>query len=190
MRYPGRPGLPPAVAVLVGRGEIGKDDVILDVGCGTGTDCITLAKWGFRKVVGIDPDSGAIRVARGRATRLGLSRRVRFLIGGPEDLPPDLTPARVDVALHTLVANNLRDEAPAHYRALARAMKPKGVLIVSARTYLDEQNRRPGSVRPFRGMARYFDLTPSVTTHLAESPDYYPGHAPVAVWFGRPRRSR
>jgi hypothetical protein len=67
-------------------------------------------------------------------------------------------------------------------------MKPKGLLIVSARTYWDQENRKPGFVRPFTGMRRYFDLTPSVTTHLAEAPDFYPGHTPVAVWFGRPRK--
>jgi SAM-dependent methyltransferase len=176
--------------VLVARGEIGRGDLVLDVGCGTGSDCLTLARWGFKHVVGMDPDAGAVRVARGRATRLKLGRRARFLVGGPEDLPHDLTPGRIDVVLHTLVANNLRSRSAAHYAALARAMKPDGLLVVSARTYWDEENGRPGLVRPFRGMSRHFELTRSVTTHRAESADYYPGHAPVAVWFGRPRRSR
>ena len=190
MRYPGRPGLPPAVAVLVGRGEIRKDHLILDVGCGTGTDCLTLAKWGFRRVVGVDVDAGAIRVARARATRTGLNRRVRFFVGGPEDLPADLKAGHVDVVLHTLVANNLDAKSHPHYGAIARAMRPSGLLVISARTYWDEENGRPGFVKPFGGMQRHFDLTPSVTTHLAEAPDYYPGYAPVAVWFGHPKARR
>jgi len=190
MRYASRPGLAPAVAILIARGDIRKDDVILDVGCGTGTDCVLLARWGFLHVIGIDPDEGAIGIARAKATRLGLKRRVQFLVGRPEDLPAHLADSAVDVALHTLVANNLEEGEHAHFRAVARALKPKGLLVVSMRVFGNEGRRRPGSVAPVAGMRRYFDLTPAVSSHLAESSRYYPGHAPVAVWLGRPRRRR
>jgi SAM-dependent methyltransferase len=188
MRYEGRPGLSPAIAALIAHGDIAKEDVILDVGCGKGTDALLLARWGFRHVVGVDPDSGAIRIARARATRLRLGRRVRFFVGGPEDLPPDLANAGVDVVLHTLVGNNLDADYHSHFKAIARALKPKGLLVASIRTFRHEENAKPGGVPPVPGMRRFFDLTPSVSSHLAEHGDYLPPFAPVAIWIGRPRR--
>ena len=172
----------------MGLGEVRKDDVVLDVGCGTGTECIVLARWGFKNVVGLDVDRHAVAIARRRATRLGLSRRLQFLVGGPEDLPDDLTPEGVDIALHTLVANNLRERLHPHFAAVARALKPDGLLVLSMRILAREENERMGRVPPVPGLKRHFELTPSVTTHLAESRIYYPGYAPVAVWVGRPRK--
>jgi len=188
VRYQGRPGLSPAVAAMIAGGTIKKDDVILDIGCGTGTDCICLARWGFRRVVGIDPDAEAIRIGRARATRLRLNRRVQFLIGRPEDLPADLAESGVDVALHTLVANNLDSGFQSHFRAIARALKPTGLLIVSSRTFAFEANLKPGALSPPIGMRRYFEVSPSVSSHLAESSRYFPGYTPVAIWLGRPKR--
>lgn len=188
--YPARPGVSPALAVLVALGEVRKDDVVLDVGCGTGTECLTLARWGFRHVIGTDLDPAAIRIARARATRLGLAKRARFLVGGPEDLPPELARKGVDIALHTLVANNLREDFHPHFGAIARALRADGLLILTMRILALEENMAVGAVRPVPGLRRYFELTPSVTTHLAESRVYDPSHAPVAVWIGRPRRQR
>jgi SAM-dependent methyltransferase len=134
MAYGGRPGISPALAPLLATGAIRKNHLILDVGCGTGNDCILLARWGFRRVVGIHADPQAVRIARGRATRARLGKRVRFLVGGPGDLPPDVTPARVNIVLDTLVGNNLEAGFDAHYRAIWRAMKPTGFLIECDRT--------------------------------------------------------
>ena len=188
MRYEGRPGLSPAIAALIARGDIEKDDVVLDVGCGKGTDCLLLARWGFRHIVGVDPDAGAIRIARSRATRLRLGRRVRFIVGDVENLPPDMARRSVDIVLHTLVGNNLESEHNAHFKAIAAAMKPKGMLVMSIRTFRHEENAKPGAVPPIPGMRRYFDLTPSFSSHLAEHGDYEPPFAPVAIWIGKPRR--
>jgi SAM-dependent methyltransferase len=188
MRYDGRPGISPAVAILIANGAIHKDHVILDVGCGTGTDCILLARWGFRHVVGIDPDAEAIRIARARASRLGLNRRLRFLLGRPEDLPTDLPRSAADVVLHTLVGNNLEADYYAHFRSIARAMKPKGLLVACIRTFRQEENGKPNAVPPIAGMNRVFVMSPGVSSHLAEGSRKRPGYAPVAVWLGRPRR--
>ena len=190
MRYRARPGVSPALAVLIGLGEVRKDDVILDVGCGTGGECITLAGWGFKHVIGLDADADAVRIARGRATRLGLAGRVEFLVGVPEDLPEPLADGGVDIALHTLVANNLREGFHPHFGAIARALRSDGLLIVSMRILAREANDCPGRVKPVPGLRRYFEVTPGVTTHLEESRLYWPGHAPVAVWVGRPRKGR
>jgi ubiquinone/menaquinone biosynthesis C-methylase UbiE len=174
--------------VLIARGEVRKDQVVLDVGCGTGTDAILLAKWGFRRVVGIDPDRGAIAIARRRASRMRLNKRVRFLAVRAEELGQHLPPRSVDVVLHTLVVNNLSDEdEDAHFAEIARTMRPRGLLVLTARTWGTAHNVAPGQVPAGDALPRHFDISPGVTTHLAEQGKFTPPYAHVAVWLGRPR---
>jgi len=162
----------------------------VDIGCGTGTDILLLAKWGFHRVVGLDVDGGAIGIARRRATRMRLASRATFIAGAAEDLEDHLAPSSVDVVLHTLVGNNLEDRYHAHFRSIARALKPRGLLVSCIRAWGYEENMGPGRVPPVAGMRRYFELSPGVSTHLAESGRAWPPHAPVVFWLGRPRKQR
>jgi ubiquinone/menaquinone biosynthesis C-methylase UbiE len=138
--------------------------------------------------VGIDADRGAVAIARRRAARMRLQDRVRFIAAPAEQLEDHFRPASVDVVLHTLVGNNLdeRDDA-AHYRAVARVMKPRGLLVASMRTVGREENLAPGRVVPPPALRRYFRLTPGVTTQLAEHGGFSPPYARVALWVGRRR---
>jgi SAM-dependent methyltransferase len=54
-----------------------------DIGCGTGMSALLLADRGI-EVVGIDPSSASIDVARAKPG----SERVRWICGGATDLPP------------------------------------------------------------------------------------------------------
>lgn len=188
-RYPGRPGLPGAVAALVADGRIRRDHRILDVGCGTGTDALLLARWGFRKVEGVDPDAGAVAIARRRATRLGVSKRLRFQQASAETLDETFPPGSFDVVLHTLVANNLGRGKERHFRGLARILRPGGLLVLHERVLAREENARPDRVPPLAALRRHFKVGPGVATHLAEwtGRDGDPGHARVILWLGRPR---
>jgi len=192
MAYLGRPGLPPAVALLVAMGRLRPGQRIVDVGCGTGTDALLLAAWGFRRVVGIDPDGRAVATARARARRRGLDGAVRFERASAEDLVPRFGRRRFDVALHTLVANNLRgspDDLDRHFAAVAAALKPRGLLVLHERLMRADENAAPGQVVPLEALERWFKLTPAVTTQLAErrSAGAAP-HARVALWLGKPKR--
>jgi 2-polyprenyl-3-methyl-5-hydroxy-6-metoxy-1,4-benzoquinol methylase len=189
--YIGRPGISPAVAALVALGRIRPSQRVLDVGCGTGTDALTLASWGFRDVLGIDPDAKAVAVARARATRARLGPRVRFEAVAAEDLASFAGPARFDVVLHTLVANNLRERQGDHFRNVAAVMPPGGLLVLHERVTVRDAKARPGAIAPLAALLRHFHLTPSVTTQLAERPTQRgPPHARVALWLGTPRGSR
>lgn len=184
--YAGRPGLSPAVAALVASGRIRRGDAILDVGCGTGTDALTLASWGFRRVVGIDPDAKAIAVARARATRLGL--RVPFHALAAEDLGAWAGRRRFDVVLHTLVANNLTSGQAAHFRNVAAVMEADGLLVLHERLNWRDAKAAPGRVAPLPAARRHFRLSPGVTTQLAEhAAGRGPAYARVALWLGTPR---
>jgi SAM-dependent methyltransferase len=186
--YVGRPGISPALATLIALGQVQRSQRILDVGCNTGTDALTLARWGFRRVVGVDPDPRVIATARSRATRLGLGSQVSFHRLAGEALEAEFGRRRFDVVLHTLVANNLRKGRDEHFRNLAAVLRPDGLLVLHERLGKAWENGSPGRVAPLAAAKRHFELTRSVTTHLAERPTVAgPGYAIVALWLGRPK---
>jgi len=62
---------------------------VLDVGCGVGRVCVTLAKaFPNADVVGLDPDVESIRQANAMAEAAGMGGRVRFLAQTISDLDP------------------------------------------------------------------------------------------------------
>lgn len=187
MAYAGRPGISPAVAALIALGRLRPGHRVLDVGCGTGTDALTLAAWGFRDVTAIDPDARAIGVARGRARRRGLE--ADFRVAAAEDLLALFGARRFDVVLHTLVANNLRGDAQEHARNVAGVLHRRGLLVLHERIRRADADAAPGELAPLAAFGRHFDLGQGVTTHLAEFPDGRGAtHARVVLWLGRPRR--
>lgn len=180
----------PAAALLVAMDQIRPKDHILDVGCGTGNEPLLLAEWGCRHVVGVDIDTRAIGIARGRATRRKLGKRVTFHAMDVRDMPARFPRKRFDIVLHTLVANNLVDtEVPEHFAALARMMKPNGLIVVHERVHHSDANTPPDRVPPLKAFTKHFDVSPGVATQLPESPARRldPGYAEVFLWLGRPR---
>jgi SAM-dependent methyltransferase len=61
--------------------EIGPDDTVIDVGCGSGVLSFVAARLGARHVIGCDISEEAVKAARENAVRLGLSDRVEFRVG-------------------------------------------------------------------------------------------------------------
>ncbi|MEX0754389.1 MAG: 50S ribosomal protein L11 methyltransferase [Actinomycetota bacterium] len=61
--------------------EIGPDDVVIDVGCGSGVLSFVAAKLGAKRVIGCDLSEAAIEMARQNAIDLGLDDRVEFRVG-------------------------------------------------------------------------------------------------------------
>ena len=71
------------LATLLASGVVRKGEA-LDIGCGTGTETVFLAKAGF-KAYGLDISNEAIRLARRTARERGL--RVVFQVGTALDMP-------------------------------------------------------------------------------------------------------
>jgi SAM-dependent methyltransferase len=61
--------------------EINPDDVVIDVGCGSGVLSFVAARMGARRVIGCDLSTEAVAMAKRNAERLGLSDRVEFRAG-------------------------------------------------------------------------------------------------------------
>jgi ubiquinone/menaquinone biosynthesis C-methylase UbiE len=103
---------------------------VLDVGCGTGTLALEVARRAGRagRVTGIDPSTEQIARARSKAAMHNVP--IDFQIGVIEHLPfPDQT---FDVVLSTLMMHHL--QAPLKRQGLAeiaRVLKPRGRLIIA-----------------------------------------------------------
>jgi ubiquinone/menaquinone biosynthesis C-methylase UbiE len=116
-------------------------DAVLDVGCGTGTLALEVARrvGSAGRVAGIDPGTEQIARARAKATRLHLP--IEFQVGVIEQLPyPDTT---FDVVLSTLMIHHV--PAPIKRQGLAeiaRVLKPGGRLVMADFTRRQERAGR------------------------------------------------
>ena len=100
-------------------------DVVLDVGCGTGSLSSTLARiTRAAKIVGVDPSAGFIEAARSQIT----DPRVTIELGDAQDLP--YSDASFDRCLALLIVNFIPD-APKAAREMRRVTKPGGVVATA-----------------------------------------------------------
>ena len=131
---------PPEVVAVIERGDLAPGRA-LDLGCGTGTNCIYLARHGWQ-AVGVDFSVLAIRRARRKARRAGLD--CRFYRADVTDL--GFLDDPFDLALDIGCLHSMPLERRARYAAgLARLVQPGGTYMLYAFT--------PRPDRPTRGLA-------------------------------------
>src|SRR6266700_3349201 len=135
-------------------------DAVLDVGCGTGTLAMEVARRVGRagRVAGVDPGTQQIARARAKAARRNLP--IEFQIGVIEQLAfPDRS---FDVVLSTLMMHHV--PAPLKRQGLAeiaRVLKPGGRLVIADFTH--HADRAGRSARFHAGGSRLPDLVALVT---------------------------
>jgi ubiquinone/menaquinone biosynthesis C-methylase UbiE len=136
--------------------QLQPGDAVLDVGCGTGTLALEVARRVGRagRVAGIDPSPQQIACARAKAARRNAP--IEFQIGVIEQLAfPDRT---FDVVFSTLMMHHL--PAPLKRQGLAeiaRVLKPGGRLVIADFTHKKE--RQGPAARFHAGGSRTHDLT-------------------------------
>jgi 2-polyprenyl-3-methyl-5-hydroxy-6-metoxy-1,4-benzoquinol methylase len=116
---------PPEVLEFIAAHPAGR---ALDLGCGTGTNAVTLAHHGWR-VTGVDFASRAIRQARRKAARAGLT--IEFHAADVTDL--GMLDGPYDYVLDIGCLFTLKDIDRMRYaRELARLLRPQGDFMLYA----------------------------------------------------------
>jgi len=106
--------------------EIKKNDVVLDLGSGSGFDCFLAAKKA-KRVIGIDVTEEMITKSRELAERYGY-RNVEFIHGEIEHLP--IEDDTIDVIMSNCVINLSPDKEKVFSEAY-RVLRPGGIIVVS-----------------------------------------------------------
>jgi ribosomal protein L11 methyltransferase len=116
---------------------LGRGDLVLDLGSGSGILAIAAIKLGAARAIGIDVDPEANEVAIRNAVRNGVADRVEFLEGDAGTLAPLLGPADL------LLSNILRSVNTSLLSVISQALRPRGLAIFSGMEHAEaEQFRR------------------------------------------------
>jgi ubiquinone/menaquinone biosynthesis C-methylase UbiE len=130
-------------------------DAVLDVGCGTGTLAMEVARRVGRagRVAGVDP--GIEQIARARAKAARRHVPIEFQVGVIEQLPfPDQT---FDVVFSTLMMHHLPASLQRQGLAeIARVLKPGGRLVIA--DFKRKQERQGQAARFHAGGSSMQDL--------------------------------
>ena len=104
---------------------------ILDLGCGDGHDCLTLAREGWH-ITGVDFIPLAIRRAKAAARKAGLSEKAQFMVGDVSQLSR-LDLPQVDFAYDIGCFHLLdQDQANGYIQGLATVVKKNGLFLLKA----------------------------------------------------------
>lgn len=121
---------PPEVTALIEQEKLSPGRA-LEVGCGTGTNAIYLARHGWQ-VTAIDFVRNAIRQARRKARRAGVGERTEFLVGDVTRLGEFELPS-ADFALDIGCLHSLTPDGQRGYAAgLSGALRPGATYLLYA----------------------------------------------------------
>lgn len=107
--------------------ELGEEHEFLLVPCGRGTTTQYLVEQTHAAGAGVDPDPALVDWAETRAKQAGLTTRIQYERGQPEDLP--YKDGVFDVAIGELGVSAAADPAAA-VRELVRVTKPMGTIVL------------------------------------------------------------
>jgi uncharacterized protein (TIGR03000 family) len=112
--------------------KVGKDDVVVDLGCGDGALVLAAMRAGAKKGIGIDLDPKRIEEAKENAKTAGVADKTEFRAGDVFDITAK------DMADITVVMMYMSDELGALIRPKLLATLKPGTRIVSHRFLLGE----------------------------------------------------
>ena len=110
-----------------------KPHRVLDIGCGTGDLTISMARLANKdtEITGLDYSPPMLEIAKEKAEKAGVGKRVRFIEGEASHLPfPDST---FDVTAISFAFRNLTYKNPvcqSHLAEVLRVLKPGGRYVI------------------------------------------------------------
>jgi cyclopropane fatty-acyl-phospholipid synthase-like methyltransferase len=154
---------PPEIYAIIGQLPPGT---ALDLGCGTGTNVITLAQNGWQ-AYGVDYVEKAISMARQKAEAAGVADRTAFQVGDARQVARfgfPLADLAVDIGCgHVFQAGGF----PAYMRVVAAALKKGGTWMLYIHHHNQESGRGLAPEVVLKNAAPQFEVvthTPSVDT--------------------------
>jgi uncharacterized protein (TIGR03000 family) len=140
------------VEAMCKLGEVGKDDVVYDLGCGDGRMVITaVKKFGARRGVGVDIDPERIQESKENAAKAGVQDRVEFRQGDVLNVK--------DLADASVVLLYMGDDVNLALRPILQKTLKPGARIVSHRFLM-------GDWKPLKSMTVVDDSGVSYDIHL------------------------
>ena len=111
------------VVALGSAAWLRADDLVVEVGCGTGRMTLPLAEISAQQVVGVDPEERMLEVARAK----DIAGRVRWLRGTAYRVP--LADGVAGVVLMSMVVHLLKQPGRAFTEA-RRVLRPEGRMVI------------------------------------------------------------
>ena len=143
---------------------------IADLGCGTGTQTMTLARHAPGRVTGLDLFPEFIDIFNRSAERLGLQERVKGIVGSMDDLP--FEEEEFDLIWSEGAIYNIGFERG--LKAWRKYLKPGGYVAVSEGTWFTPE--RPAEIHDFWMQAyQEIDTLPNKVAQMERA-----GYVPVA----------
>lgn len=128
----------------------------LDLGCGTGTNAVTLAKHGWL-VTGIDFVPKAIRIARRKARREGVEDQVEFQVGNVLEI--DQLEGPYDLILDIGCFQSFSGEEINRYASTVHTLAAwRGTLLIYAHLKREEGDHRGITGRDIEVLSSCFQL--------------------------------
>jgi SAM-dependent methyltransferase len=171
------PSFEPVARDLVELVAVAPEEMVLDVGTGTGVVAAAVERAGRSVVVGVDPSMPMLRIARAHAT-------IPLAAARTPGLP--FPARRFDVVVANLVISHV-ERYDAALADMVRVLRPGGRLGVTAWGTLDDEPVDDGQQRQLTGIwttiaRRFVDID-------AASDDIEAG-IPWEAWFGDPAHLR
>jgi len=116
-------------AITVDFASLRPSDVVLDIGCGSGTAVReAAARVSHGRVIGIDPSRSMLRIAAEQTGSDSARERIEYLDGSAESIPLDDGSVTVALAINTVHHWHDLERGLAE---VARVLAPGGRLIIS-----------------------------------------------------------
>lgn len=158
------------IATCAALGVFPREGVILDIGCGSGSDAVFLAKLGYN-VKALDISTKALELVKQKAAKSGVT--VETVRGNAMSMPIDAR--SVDFALDRGMLHNLNnEEAMAYAGELARVLKSGAGFLVRGARISHNGNFNPITSERLRVTfsSRLFTIGPVIPIAMvSDSPD-------------------